>query len=178
MPNQPEKSDVVAAFSARLNHLLDERKYHHEGPGRQTELGKKYGMTQNAARKWLEGEGMPAVARMIQIARDFGCNFEWLATGRGAMEYNEAPPHMVAEPARPYRVDPEPPSLQQMVDGLAKALNRQSGARRSTVAGALQRLTVTPDDRELIAEIVALLESGQVTSGLESGAPKLRKIGT
>lgn len=84
-----EKQLEDQAFSERLNGLLDAREFTPKGKGRQVELGKKYGLTQKAVRKWVEGEGMPETVRMIQLARDFQCNFEWLALGTGPRDRAE-----------------------------------------------------------------------------------------
>lgn len=59
-------------------------------------------MTQKAVRKWVEGEGLPETVRLMQIARDFGCHFEWLATGRGPRDIGPSAGHAQAELLRRY----------------------------------------------------------------------------
>ena len=51
--------------------------------GRQTALGRKFGVTPKAARRWLVGEGFPETELAVQIAREARVHFEWLMTGRG-----------------------------------------------------------------------------------------------
>ena len=75
--------EEIRAFSDRLNQLLDARGFAAKGKGRQVELAKRYDLTQKGVRKWVEGEGLPETARMMQIARDLQCNFQWLAQGTG-----------------------------------------------------------------------------------------------
>lgn len=76
----------VAAFQERLNELLDARQFESKGKGRQVALAKKLDISQNGARKWLEGEGLPEFSRVMQLAKLFDCSVEWLATGRGARD--------------------------------------------------------------------------------------------
>lgn len=78
VPN-PEK----IAFSRRLNEALDDAGFAEKGAGRQVALAAKCKVSQNAVRKWLEGESIPEVSRLMQLAVDFNVAFEWLATGRG-----------------------------------------------------------------------------------------------
>jgi transcriptional regulator with XRE-family HTH domain len=70
-------------FSHRLNKVLDDVGFDAKGSGRQVQLGKAIGLTQKGVRKWLEGEGLPELSRLVQIAVHFNVSFEWLATGRG-----------------------------------------------------------------------------------------------
>lgn len=76
------------AFSARLNRILDlVDGFPKKGAGRQVQLGKDWGVTQKAARKWLEAESIPELTRLMAMARHYGVSFEWLTTGRGVMAY-------------------------------------------------------------------------------------------
>jgi transcriptional regulator with XRE-family HTH domain len=42
-------------------------------------------VSQEAARKWLSGEGLPKQATCIHIAKKANISYEWLMTGRGEM---------------------------------------------------------------------------------------------
>ncbi|MBB3227506.1 transcriptional regulator with XRE-family HTH domain [Luteibacter sp. Sphag1AF] len=55
-----------------------------KGRGRTTQLADLFDVSRETARKWLNAEGLPELARQIDMAVRFGVNFEWLATGRGA----------------------------------------------------------------------------------------------
>ena len=92
--------EEIQAFSDRLNFLLDSRGFTPKGKGRQVELAKTFDLTQKAVRKWVEGEGLPETVRQIQIAREFRCNFEWLALGTGPMDADPATQGHQAELAR------------------------------------------------------------------------------
>lgn len=70
------------AFSERLNKVLDDRKTPPKGAGRQIALATEWEVSQKGARKWLEGEAIPELARLISMATKYGVSFEWLATGR------------------------------------------------------------------------------------------------
>lgn len=77
-------------FASRLNELLDARDFAPKGQGRQVQLAEMFGLTQKGVRKWVEGEGMPKTTQMMRIARDFRCNFEWLALGSGARDADQS----------------------------------------------------------------------------------------
>lgn len=81
-----EKAD----FSQRLNKALDDIGVPQKGQNRQEIVGKRFGVTQKGARKWLEAESIPNIDRCIHIAKDLGVSFEWLMTGRGSMKNDEA----------------------------------------------------------------------------------------
>lgn len=82
MPNSPEK----ALFSKRLNELCNDKKM--PVHGRQTQLARKFKVTQEAARKWLDGESIPSYERMLKICEFFGAKFEWLISGNGPKDDN------------------------------------------------------------------------------------------
>lgn len=77
------RMDEKMAFSNRLNELCDDMGIPPKGENRQQTLGKLFTVSQNGARKWLEGEGFPSTERMIAVAKWGKVSFEWLATGRG-----------------------------------------------------------------------------------------------
>lgn len=68
-------------FAERLNKMLDAANVSKIGDGRQGVLAKKYGVSQNGARKWLLGEAIPRYETILRIIEDFnetGVTFEWL----------------------------------------------------------------------------------------------------
>lgn len=72
------------SFSNRLNAILDAAGIPPKGKGRQKIVGDMFGVTQKGARKWLEGEAIPAFETLTAIARKFeatGVTAEWLLTG-------------------------------------------------------------------------------------------------
>lgn len=77
MPNE------LAAFAKRLNEICDDMKIPPKGQNRQASFAKLFNVSQKGARKWLEGEGFPALERCIAIAKWAGVAVEWLVTGRG-----------------------------------------------------------------------------------------------
>jgi transcriptional regulator with XRE-family HTH domain len=54
-----------------------------EGHGRQAELGRAFGVTPKAARKWLQGEGYPEMAKAVEICSRVDVNLTWLLQGVG-----------------------------------------------------------------------------------------------
>lgn len=47
-------------------------------------VAKMFGVDQKAARKWLEGEGMPKTSRIPGMSRQLKVRAEWMLTGMGA----------------------------------------------------------------------------------------------
>lgn len=107
------------------------------------------GLSQQAARKWLEGEGMPELVRLIELAKHFKCHVEWLAAGRGPRDLQLADPHphqrLLDRLARaddatarlvelalleddPRAMDSLSPSLVAMVRGLKNAIRMEPPA--------------------------------------------------
>lgn len=72
-------------FANRLNALLDKANFSPKYKGRQIELSKLFNVSQEAARKWLEGETMPRHAMITSIAAKFGVETTWLENGIGEM---------------------------------------------------------------------------------------------
>lgn len=73
--------DIKHEFALRLNELCDDKELPKHG--RQTQLGKLFGVTQKAARKWLLGEGLPEYETSIAIAEWGGVHLDWLMRGKG-----------------------------------------------------------------------------------------------
>lgn len=103
-----------AAFSQRLNDLLDARGFAAKNYGRQKELAKKYDLVQQSVGKWLNGDGMPKTTQMMAIARDFGCNFEWLALGTGPRDADASSYGPLAELHR--RIESAPPETVRLIE--------------------------------------------------------------
>jgi len=78
-------------FATRLNTALDARAWVPKNKGRQIELAKKMGVSQGAARKWLEGESYPDLDKIADLALHLKINSDWLLTGRGDMDIDRKP---------------------------------------------------------------------------------------
>lgn len=72
-------------FSKRLNALLDHYEYPAKYAGRQTQLEKDFRVSQETARKWLEGLAIPRTEKIEQICETFPCRKEWLMHGTAPM---------------------------------------------------------------------------------------------
>jgi hypothetical protein len=81
---KPGVKDVKKAFSVRLNQLLDDHKAPEKYAGRQVFLAEELKVSQESARKWLEGESIPRKAKILQMAQKWSCRASWL-------EYGELP---------------------------------------------------------------------------------------
>lgn len=126
------KNSERIAFARRLNELCDANP--NDIPptykGRQVALAKKFDVTPNGARKWLQGEAFPAIDKCIEIAKWGGVNFEWLMTGNGAKQLGEIYPTreiahvtkvmMAMEPEQQYKIA-------QMADIFAPSVQAHDG---------------------------------------------------
>lgn len=124
--------DQKRAFAARLNEALDDIGFPGKGAGRQSALGTKMRVSQKGARKWLEGESMPATTRGMELAKWLNVNFEWLMTARGEKR-NSAP---TSEPAS---------QTQPSMEGTSYAAPR--------VATAVSEILRAIDDQHRLAAI-------------------------
>lgn len=68
-------------FAERLNAICDDKKMPYRG--RAELLSKKFGVTREAARKWLKGLAFPTLAKRIEITDWAQVTDSWLITGRG-----------------------------------------------------------------------------------------------
>jgi transcriptional regulator with XRE-family HTH domain len=83
----PLPSDLIrAAFSARMHEICDNK----DVPviGRQVALARVFGVTNKAARRWLEGLGYPEMAMAVRIADWADVNLTWLLQGSGPKRGN------------------------------------------------------------------------------------------
>lgn len=60
------------------------------GRDRINTVKKMFGVSREAARKWLAGDAMPKLARIQEIAQQLNVSGEWLLTGIGNMQRNVA----------------------------------------------------------------------------------------
>lgn len=110
------------AFSARLNEVADDLKLPPKQHGRQTHAARRWGVSQAAARKWLEGESIPEMQRVIAISRDGSVAVEWLLTGRGPKRVGAAAAPSAREPLALYSTAPSLQSeLLSLFDQLTSA---------------------------------------------------------
>lgn len=77
-----DAADEKSAFAERLLEVCKEKGIR-DGRGILTQLASLFGVSPNAARKWLRGAGLPEMDTCIAIAKWGEVNFEWLMTGRG-----------------------------------------------------------------------------------------------
>lgn len=59
--------------------------------GRQTALAKQFGVSQQAARKWLDGASFPEVDKLVAMAEWFDVNVNWLLQGVGPKRGDKTP---------------------------------------------------------------------------------------
>lgn len=74
-------------FARRLKQACDESPLVPEhGRGRQVYLAKKMSVTQEAVRKWLEGESLPRPDKIAHLAKTLGVDALWLQLGTSPLE--------------------------------------------------------------------------------------------
>lgn len=121
--------DERMAFSARLNTALDDIGVPSKHKGRQAIVGTMFGVSQKGARKWLEGESIPATRRLPSIAKELRVRTEWLLSGNGP-KHEES---KVLEPSGIYATFENSESLQNMLDALRVRLSQLSDDDRRDV---------------------------------------------
>jgi transcriptional regulator with XRE-family HTH domain len=90
MKRKPEK--FLKDFSERLNTALDLMDPPAPGRGRCSWLAKKFGISRNAAHKWLHGKARPEYDRMREIADALNVPAPWLFFGEGP---SHLPPDLI-----------------------------------------------------------------------------------
>lgn len=68
-------------FVARLREVCDDMQLPEHG--RQTALARRFGVTQGATKKWLNGDGYPNIDKIVAICQWAGVNVNWLIMGAG-----------------------------------------------------------------------------------------------
>jgi hypothetical protein len=71
-----------AKFAARMAEVCADLGIE-PGHGQQAALGRLFGVTPKAARKWLMGEGFPEMAMALRICEKADVNVNWLLQGVG-----------------------------------------------------------------------------------------------
>jgi transcriptional regulator with XRE-family HTH domain len=76
-----EKNKEIEAFAKRLILICDEQQI----PvwGRQGILAKMFGVSQNGAKKWIDGDSWPRMETLIKMSEWANISIDWLITGRG-----------------------------------------------------------------------------------------------
>lgn len=82
-------------FSNRLHELCTDKGVPVQG--RQTAVAKIFKISQEAARKWLEGESIPTFERQDQICKWAEVNYEWIMRGSGK-KYKDSAIYMTTDP--------------------------------------------------------------------------------
>lgn len=82
--------DENIKFAERLNSIFDDLGYDDRGRAQRIVRETKLDISDRAVNKWLKGEGQPTLNNLKIIAKYYGVNFNWLATG--AKDKNFVPP--------------------------------------------------------------------------------------
>ena len=135
-----------------------------EGRGRRAALARLFGVSGEAARKWLSGESIPDTKRIPKIAKHLGVSGEWLLTGQGPMrpELSEALAAGQAGITGTVRPDAvqllQPPDLKTLMESLSEELERAPPEVREAVGRLLLTYAREPaQGAKIAAAIQALL---------------------
>lgn len=77
------RSPPHVAFANRLQLVCDEAGVP-GGRRRVTAVATHFGVARETARLWFAGRALPELSRLIEIAKEYRCSLDWLATGRKA----------------------------------------------------------------------------------------------
>lgn len=83
--------DYKQQFAARLSEVCDAKGIA-SGRGRQSALAMQFGVSPNAARKWLLGLGLPELDLAVKIANWGDVNVNWLLQGVGPIRGEKMEP--------------------------------------------------------------------------------------
>jgi len=86
MPDMAKAATERHGFASRLVELCNTAGMPERG--RQSQLARQFEVTPKAARKWINGLGLPELEMIMAIARWGNVNMEWLLTGRGPKRGN------------------------------------------------------------------------------------------
>lgn len=86
MPAADQYDALRRAFAERLAEICTDKGL--PAHGRQTKLAKLFGVTQAAARKWLNGVTYPEMEKLVAIADWADVNINWLLQGAGPKRGN------------------------------------------------------------------------------------------
>lgn len=89
--------NIKLEFAARVNYVADKLGVPAKGKNRQERLGKMFGVSQESARKWLEGESIPKTETCIEMALKANVDINWFLTGRGIPDYGNNPESKVLQ---------------------------------------------------------------------------------
>lgn len=127
------------SFPARLRQALDEAGYADANP---RELGRIFGVSGQAVRKWLNGDSLPTHARLEQLSASLGVRRAWLLDGESPMRQTVS--LLGEEPPDRYKIPGEAAfSLSQEEFHLILSYRRLPKALRET----LQQLLVQLDTK-------------------------------
>jgi transcriptional regulator with XRE-family HTH domain len=81
--NLPTKKAVktYAGFADRLQQACDEAGYP-AGRNRVSTVAARFGVSSESARQWLNGQSMPEMTRLAEMADELECSLDWLVLGR------------------------------------------------------------------------------------------------
>lgn len=113
------------AFIARLTEVLNALRYPERG--RQSQLARRYGLSQPSVHKWFTGEAMPRYEIVADLCRRAMISYEWLMTGRG-----------------PKFVPPDTAQLPPEVQRVTSRLLAMEPAQRAWAARAFDAITDEP----------------------------------
>jgi transcriptional regulator with XRE-family HTH domain len=115
-----EPTPAKVAFSDRLGEICDDMKLPKRG--RQTRLAKQFGVSQQAARKWLEAEGFPGTEMIIALAEWAQVNVNWLLQGAGPKTGNRVAGRVLVLDEAIHALTPE--MRTDLIDNLRAKLTR------------------------------------------------------
>jgi transcriptional regulator with XRE-family HTH domain len=81
--------DARLAFADRLKQMCADKDLREHG--RQAALARLLKISQPAVKKWFDGEALPEMEKLVDLAIWGGVAIEWLVTGRGAKRISGDP---------------------------------------------------------------------------------------
>lgn len=108
----------------------------------QEALASAVGVTQGSVGHWEHDRSEPSTGKLAALATETGVRFEWLATGRGEMEYHKG----VREEPAPY--SPLPQDERQLLEHYRKLPTKAKKAMAKAVEAAADLVQI-PEERTI-----------------------------
>lgn len=115
MENDIDKMTAKTDFAARISQVLNEKGFATRGRAQRIKREGGFEVSDRAINKWLSGDAVPDHANKVKLAKYLDVSFEWLASGRGAI--NLAAPGRAITEGINYRS----PSIVSIIERLKRA---------------------------------------------------------
>lgn len=160
-------------FANRLNEICDEMGLPEKFKGRQVSLAEIFykitgeKITPNAARKWIEGEGLPSTDKISILSRWANVESEWLISGYGEKRTIKA--HQYAHDSIMYKIIHVAEEMSEYKRNLAFELMRTLAEMPNADPAQIKA------ESDAIAAVDATIKRMGIAGPIETSDPSIKK---